>query len=255
MRRASAKSFVKSYVEAWNQLDANAVVSHLRDDGYYLDAPRQQQLSGAALGQELEAYFLIEQHQYEVVGDVLCADSTIAFQYRATPQHPESNAAGWQGAEFITLAGRVAQSISDYYQLMTAGPSRPLASPMTRYAKSGLTDTAMAALLESLSELMATEKVYLDSDLSLPSLAERLGTSVNRLSQAINAGLGMTFFDYVNGFRIAAAMSMLQDTKQQAPAILDIALAVGFNSTSTFYTAFKKVHGQSPGTFRRTLVD
>ena len=91
----------------------------------------------------------------------------------------------------------------------------------------------MTALLVNLKQLMAEDKLYLDPDLSLPKLAEQLETSVNHLSQAINVGLEMTFFDYVNQYRINDAMEILRDGNQRFPAILDFALSVGFNSTST----------------------
>jgi AraC-like DNA-binding protein len=109
----------------------------------------------------------------------------------------------------------------------------------------------LKALLTNLKQLMADEKLYLDPDLSLPKLAEHLGTSVNHLSQAINSGLEMTFFDYINQYRVNEAMDILRNGNQRFPAILDVALSVGFNSTSTFYTAFKKINGHSPAKFRR----
>ena len=47
---------------------------------------------------------------------------------------------------------------------------------------------------------------------------------------------------------------MLCKKKAQADAILNIALSVGFNSTSTFYAAFKKTTGQTPAQYRRTQL-
>ena len=120
-----------------------------------------------------------------------------------------------------------------------------------RYAKSGLNEATMARLLQSLQTAMETERVYLDPELSLPILAAQLGCSVNHLSQAINAGHSMSFFDYVNQYRVNEAARLLRQEDCRFPAILDIALSVGFNSTSTFYTAFKKATGQTPAKYRR----
>lgn len=36
--------------------------------------------------------------------------------------------------------------------------------------------------------------------------------------------------------------------------MLDIALAVGFNATSTFYSAFRNVTGVTPGAYRRRVT-
>ncbi|MEM9397592.1 MAG: helix-turn-helix transcriptional regulator, partial [Pseudomonadota bacterium] len=61
----------------------------------------------------------------------------------------------------------------------------------------------------------------------------------------------MSFFDYINQFRVREAAHMLRQPDCRFPAILDVALSVGFNSTSTFYTAFKKETGQTPAKYRR----
>ncbi len=251
MRRAFAVSFVESYVNAWNRRDPNGVVEHLHENGRYIDAATQQQLTHTTLETELVEYFQGAVYHFEVLGAVLHNAETIAFQYQASPMEQPDKGIVWRGAEFITLQGSTAQEISDYYQALTPDEVIKSTHAVRRYAKSGLHTEAMKALLKHLEQLMTTDKLYLDPDLSLPRLAERLGTSVNHLSQAINAGLEMTFFDYVNRYRINEAMEILSSGSQRYPAILDVALSVGFNSTSTFYTAFKKINGHSPAKFRR----
>lgn len=241
-----AQDFVSSYLAAWNHRDPRQVAEHFCSDGHYIDVPTQLHLSGDALLAHLEEYFDRTRHRYELVGEILVNDNTLAFQYRACPLQAGSADPGWGGAEFIQLDGLGARSINDYYRLPT--PGRASAG---RYAKSGLSEACMAGLLEQLEALMARERLFLDPSLSLPRLARRLGCSVNHLSQALNAGHGMSFFDYVNGLRIREAQDMLRGSDAQRPAILDVALAVGFNSTSTFYTAFKKATGQTPARYRR----
>jgi len=252
VRKGFAVAFVESYVNAWNRRDPNGVVEHLHEDGHYIDAPTQQQLTHTTLETELIEYFQGEVYHYEVLGGVLNNGETIAFQYQASPAEHPTKGTVWRGAEFITLQGTTAQEISDYYQALTPDAVIKSTHAVRRYAKSGLHSEAMTALLVNLKQLMAENKLYLDPDLSLPKLAEQLETSVNHLSQAINAGLEMTFFDYVNQYRINDAMEILRNGNQRFPAILDVALSVGFNSTSTFYTAFKKINGHSPAKFRRS---
>jgi AraC-like DNA-binding protein len=249
-RRATrAEAFVKSYLNAWNNQDATGVVEHLRSDGQYIDVPSQQNLTGEELVVHLVEYFSNEEYRYELVGEVLCNKDTVAFQYRVVPRDSSGGAMGWSGAEFIQLDGEVAQQINDYYRIPGTDDTGPIGR---RYAKSGLSDQAMETLLAQLKHAMDEEKVYLDPELSLPRLAERLGCSVNHLSQAINAGHSMSFFDYINQFRVAEAARMLRQKDCRFPAILDVALSVGFNSTSTFYTAFKKATGQTPAKYRRS---
>jgi AraC-like DNA-binding protein len=85
--------------------------------------------------------------------------------------------------------------------------------------------------------------------LSLPDLARMVRCSINHLSQVINAEFGTSFFEFLNQHRIADAREMLaSDPKCHA---LDVALKVGFNSNSTFYSAFKKICKVTPAEFRR----
>ena len=249
----SAQDFVESYLDAWNNHDATGVVGHMVSDGTYLDGPSQQQLTGEAFIKHLIEYFSNDHYRYELIGEVLANNSTIAFQYRAVPTDPNSGAEGWTGAEFIQLDGDVAQEINDYYRSPEDDARRSgLTASGRRYAKSGLSEEAMSSLLSALKSAMDDEKIYLDPELSLPRLAEELDCSVNHLSQAINAGHSMSFFDYINRYRVAEAARMLRQKECQFPAILDVALSVGFNSTSTFYTAFKKATGQTPAKYRRS---
>jgi len=245
----SPQAFVASYLEAWNQRDPDAVAGHLCRDGRYIDVPQQQQLTRSDLVDHLVAYFSTAAHRYELVGDVLANNNTVAFQYRVVPRDPRSGSACWSGAEFIDLLGDVALHINDYYRLPTTAGSTRTSS--RRYAKSGLSDTGMTELLAALQQAMDEQRLFLDPDLSLPRLAEILGCSVNHLSQAINAGHAMSFFDFVNQYRVAEAARLLREENCRFPAILDVALSVGFNSTSTFYTAFKKSTGQTPARYRR----
>jgi AraC-like DNA-binding protein len=218
-----------------------------------VDVPGQKSLTGESLIEHLVEYFSNDEFRYEIVGDILSNGNTVAFQYRVVPRDPTSDAPGWGGAEFIVLDGDVAQQINDYYLIPGSNPGRgDVSSGGRRYAKSGLSEVAMEDLLASLKQAMENDKAFLDPDLSLPRLAQTLGCSVNHLSQAINAGHNLSFFDYINRFRVAEAARMLRQKDCQFPAILDVALCVGFNSTSTFYTAFKKATGQTPASYRRS---
>lgn len=114
-----------------------------------------------------------------------------------------------------------------------------------RSALSGL-DTDMA--LARLDELMRGERVYLDEDLSLDRLAAELRLSRHQLSGLLNERLRKNFHSYVNEFRIAAAQRMLVDEPRRS--VLSIAGAVGFNSKSSFHTAFQKNSGCTPQQFR-----
>lgn len=102
-----------------------------------------------------------------------------------------------------------------------------------------------------LDSAMASERVFLDPDLSLPKAAGLLGVSPNRLSTHLNADRGTTFRAYVNHHRIEEAKRLLSSPDETRTSIEAIALMSGFRSRSSFYTAFQSLAGVSPQDYRR----
>ena len=106
--------------------------------------------------------------------------------------------------------------------------------------------------LQLLSEYMNTEKPYLDPELNLQKLATSLNLPEKQLSQLINKHIGKHFFDYVNEYRINEAKTLLKE--QTDLTVLEIVYQIGFNSKSSFYTAFKKVTLQTPLAYRKSTT-
>ncbi len=117
-----------------------------------------------------------------------------------------------------------------------------------KYKSSTLTEEQQKAALEKLKIFMNTEKPFLQSDFSLPQLADRLKLSVHIVSQIINDGLGKSFFEMTAEYRVEASKQLLTD--QPNIKIEEIAEQVGYNSKSSFNTAFKKITGKTPSEFR-----
>jgi AraC-like DNA-binding protein len=241
--------FAESYVEAWNRRDPKQVADHLSHDGMYIDMAAKQNVARNEFIDYLKNFFRQDNNHYTIVGEVLAGENTIAFQYRECPGDHDDPESGWMGAEFLTVVGDTAVRIEDYYS--DTQLARRHEGVGQRYAKSGLSAAGLHAVTGRLVDVMEEERVFMDPELSLPLLAERLGCSVNHLSQAINEGLGVSFFDYINRYRVQEATCILEQEAGNVSSILDVALAVGFNSTSTFYAAFKKTTGQTPAQFRR----
>ncbi len=116
-----------------------------------------------------------------------------------------------------------------------------------KYAKSSLTDSS--ELFEKINTIVKEEKLYLDFDLKLNTLSDKLDASVHHISQAINQNAEMSFPDFINSFRIEEAKQKLLEPRPDT--IFSIALDVGFNSKAAFYTAFKKNTSQTPTEFKK----
>ncbi len=118
-----------------------------------------------------------------------------------------------------------------------------------KYEKSSLTDANAQEYLEKLRQLMRQEKPFLNPDLTLPKLAQRLGISHHHLSQIINRNLNQNFFEFLSSYRIKEAQEQMLDPLNERFNIATIAMNVGFNSISSFNTAFKKQTGITPSQF------
>lgn len=250
-----AEDFVESYFDAWNHCDAESVAGHLAADGTYFDSATKTNLSRKELIKNLSASFVHEKNHYELVGEILSSDTTIAFQYKVTPVDSVTGkqlSTPWFGAEFVTVAGDVALRIDDYYEIAGNRKTSPSNVIQQKYAKSGLSIEQLENYKNQLTVLMQSEQAYLDSEVTLPKLAALIECPVNHLSQVINSGFNMSFFDYLNQYRIEDAKKLLSLEDGQLQAILSIAFEVGFNSNSAFYAAFKKSCGLTPAQYRQS---
>jgi len=120
-----------------------------------------------------------------------------------------------------------------------------------KYRKSSLTDAQSAKILHQLSQVMETDRPFLEPELTLPELSYRLSASPNHVSQVINGELKKSFFDFVNEYRVQEAKKLLITPKYSHFSILGIAMEAGFNSQNAFYSAFKKYTGMTPAQFRK----
>lgn len=133
-------------------------------------------------------------------------------------------------------------------EALDSGPVSP--GEREKYARSGMTSAAQQLIGERLERRMKRERDYLESDLRLTELAERIGTTPQLLSQYLNRVLGLSFFDYINGLRIVEVQNLMRDPAHAGSTLLELAHAAGFNSKSTFNIAFKEIAGMAPSRWR-----
>jgi AraC-like DNA-binding protein len=119
-----------------------------------------------------------------------------------------------------------------------------------KYKHSRLTNQQANEYLEELLKFMQEQKPYLNSELTLKELANKISISHFFLSQIINEKLNQNFFDFVNRYRVEEAKRQLKLIKKSPHAtILKIAFDSGFNSKSTFNMVFKKIVKMTPSQF------
>jgi AraC-like DNA-binding protein len=126
-------------------------------------------------------------------------------------------------------------------------------TPQQKYQKSSLSPAEIDQITTKLNDLMASEKPFLNAKLDIYTLAEKASINKHQLSQAINLGLSINFYDYVNSYRIGEFKRKVKEENYGHLSLLGIALESGFNSKSSFNLVFKKNEGMTPSAFKKSL--
>jgi AraC-like DNA-binding protein len=109
------------------------------------------------------------------------------------------------------------------------------------------------AALIKLKNYMTDEKPFRNPAVTIQDISASIEIPVRELSLLINHTLEQHFYDFINAYRIENAMHILKDTTKSKLTILEILYDVGFNSKSSFNTAFKKHTGETPTSYRKNL--
>jgi len=104
-----------------------------------------------------------------------------------------------------------------------------------------------------LKKIVKTNCYYQDPELSLVSLADKLGLTTHELSRIINTTLKKSFNDFINEYRVTEVAQKMQDPAYDHLTMMGIAYDSGFNSPSTFHRAFKQMTGKTPAEYKKEL--
>lgn len=123
-----------------------------------------------------------------------------------------------------------------------------------KYKTTRVSDAQMEQLYSKVHTLIVDEHQFKNPELTLKSLSETLKVSTQVLSMVINQKSQKNFNAFVNHHRVEEAIRLLQDPDNQNHTIAAIAYEAGFNSLSSFNSAFKKQTGKTPKTYRQLLT-
>lgn len=107
---------------------------------------------------------------------------------------------------------------------------------------------------QTLKKVLEEDELYLDPKLTLSGLATAIGTNRTYLSAYLNAYLHVSFYDYINSYRMEKVRRILSDTTCTV-TMSEIAETCGFNSLSTFRRSFVKEHGMSFTEYRGKVTE
>jgi len=146
------------------------------------------------------------------------------------------------------------------YESVEKIPSAQAVSPVEiepmerRQERSWLSAREAQRLERDLFALMDTEHPWKDPDLTLAELAARLESTPHKVSELLNARVGQTFYDFVNGYRVQEVQRRIASGENRTRTMLTLALDAGFASKSTFNQAFKNRTGQTPSAYRKAIA-
>ena len=122
-----------------------------------------------------------------------------------------------------------------------------------KYTKSALDDETKSKIEQKVTQIME-DKYYLTTTPSLPDLAKKINVSPNYVSQVINEKMGSSFLELINKYRVEEAKTILLNPNLNE-TIEGVGYSVGFNSKSTFHSAFKRITGQTPSEFKTSKIN
>lgn len=108
-------------------------------------------------------------------------------------------------------------------------------------------------LFLKIKELLIRHKQYKNGDLTLKSLSEQLHITPQTLSLVVNTKNKTNFNNFINHYRIEEAITLFKSSEYKHYTIASISFESGFNSISSFNTAFKKHTKSTPTNFRKQL--
>lgn len=266
-RTPTAGDIVERYMGAWNDQDAAAVRRCFTADGCYIDSIQEKEI----VGEEIIAYCeeSFERYpdmEYEIVNRTGSLGGTLAVQWVMHGKGIESifnlpatgDNVSFVGVDFLTARRGRIKTCTSYYDVSSLqrgiDRSRLAAEQdqaLEKYQRTRLSEDAVRDIRRKLERMIIAERGYINPDLSLALLAQRMGISPTYLSQVINRELHMSFRDFVNRRRVAAAQEMLRSPACAGHSVMQIGYAVGFNSGSAFYAAFQRFARTTPLLYRK----
>lgn len=104
---------------------------------------------------------------------------------------------------------------------------------------------------QRLIHYMTEKKPFLNAEITLFDLSQKVGIPPRSLSEVLNASFQQNFYDFINSYRVKESELLFKSKKEENKTILEVLYEVGFNSKSSFNSAFKKLTGMTPTEYRR----
>lgn len=124
-----------------------------------------------------------------------------------------------------------------------------------KYSNLNLSKEEIERYKQKVISVMNDQKPYLDTEFSLSKCSELTGIPPHILSFVLSESLKQNFLHFINSYRIETSKQALLDSRKHHLSIAGIATDCGFNTVSSFNTAFKKFTGYTPSVYKRKQME
>ena len=198
--------------------------------------------------------------------DHLCADEADPWEYywvgfngacanklvQQTPftdQHPIYHCKDPQSAREALYNIYLARGTEPQCEAQMTGHLYLFMAQLMKEARDSMPNPASSSSQYVLSAIKFIQFNY-SHDISVDDIAKAVGVSRSHLYRVFVANMGQSPIDYLTGYRISEACSLLKNTKL---SIAEIAVSVGFFDQFYFSRVFKKVKGVPPSKYLAAL--
>ena len=249
---------VEKYIDAWNRLDVPGLLDLMHPGAAYYDAFWAE----TCLGRDLALYFQDamkeEPFWYERIGDTIRTENGVTFRYSA---HLLSGSTVGEpvhvGAEILNVRNGKILTVTDIYcssdesQLEEVAKLATHRHGLPRHVNSGLGALKMARIRANLSVSLEEDKAYLDPDITMSQLAEKIGCKLDQLAIVIEKEFGTSAGEFLDTQRVEYSRELLQVIPDDSDALERVAMSSGFQSVTEFSKKFAEIVGVTPKDYCR----
>lgn len=122
----------------------------------------------------------------------------------------------------------------------------------TKYKNIKLSKSRFSEYQQKIVTHFESNAPYLQNDYTLARLSAETNIPKHLLSPVFSERFELSFTEFLNSYRIKTAQQLLQDRPNIT--VSAIAYDCGFNTLSSFNQAFKKLTGNTPSAYRKSML-
>ncbi|TCN64748.1 helix-turn-helix domain-containing protein [Acetobacteroides hydrogenigenes] len=149
------------------------------------------------------------------------------------------------GNKYAFLLSKVSNSVEK--------PKRKNSTTPTVQNDESLIDPKFERIFNEVEQLMKEQQLYLEPELTLSMVSERIKVPSAIVSQAVKIFTNQSFPSYINTYRVDMVIEKMNSPLFKTYTILSLALESGFNSKASFNRIFKQQKGVTPSEYATQL--